>query len=85
MYDSCYDEHILLISATFTKILCKYNTLAKEIKILHPSVFTKRKGIFINFFRVLQGVYGSSSNWLQKHFHNGTSYSKQSIFCNFSP
>ena len=32
--DSRYDENILIVSATFTEILYKDNTLAKETKIL---------------------------------------------------
>ena len=36
-----------VLSTTFTKILCKDNTLAKEIKILHPRGFTNN--IFLGF------------------------------------
>ena len=38
----------------------------------------RRKVFSSTFFIILWGVDGSSSDWLQKHFHNGTSCSKQS-------
>ena len=45
--DSRYDKNILIVSATFTKILYKDNKLAKEIKIHYPRVFTN--SIFLGF------------------------------------
>ena len=45
--DSRDDENILTVPATFTKILYKDNTLAKEIKILYPRGFTN--SIFLGF------------------------------------
>ena len=44
-YGQSYDENILIVCATFTKILRKDNTLAKEIKIPHYRGFTN--SIFI--------------------------------------
>ena len=56
-YWQSYDENILIVSATLTKILYKDNTLAKEIKILHSRRFTN--SIFLGFLLAKSSIIWS--------------------------
>ena len=53
-YGQSYDENILIVSGTFTKIFYKDNTLAKEIKILDSRGFTS--SIFIGFLQAESSI-----------------------------
>ena len=53
-----YDENILIVSGTFTKIFYKDNTLAKEIKILDSRGFTS--SIFIGFLQAESSIIWSN-------------------------